>query len=155
MNIRFTKEPDIPVIMIRHRGPYEGLQPKFDLLYQWAEQNGVETKRFIGIYWDNPEYTAPELLRSAACVEVSAKYILPSAAEHGIGMWTVTGGEYAITQFTGPYERLEPVWANFIAEVENNYHRTISENPAFEVYVNDPADTPADQLVTELYLPLA
>lgn len=145
----------IPIVAMDHRGDYATLDKVFGQLYGWLEGNGIATKRTIGIYWDNPQYTPIEELRSSACAEVEPGFALPEGAPMGIRVGQVDGGRYAFTTFQGPYPDLEGIWEALIDYVENTEGQTISEKPSFEVYLNDPADTPPDQLITELYLPLA
>jgi AraC family transcriptional regulator len=139
--------------MLRHTGSYETLSSKFETLFEWVDANSVPFQRTIGIYWDNPEFTPEHQLRSAACIEVPATFTGPLGPSLEFG--NLAGGEYAVASFTGPYEQLEPVWSKLINYVESGMRKEISDQPAYEVYLNDPADTPADQLITELYLPLA
>lgn len=155
MNVQIVNEAPIQIAQIRHSGPYEQLSPKFDELWRWVEAYSVPVKRCIGIYWDNPEFVPPQQLRSAACAELPFGYAPEGLAGTKIELGTLAGGEYAVTRFIGPYEQLGPVWSQFTNEIERNMRRTISENPAFEVYVNDAATTPPQQLITDLYMPLA
>jgi AraC family transcriptional regulator len=155
MNAQVIQLDPIPVVMIRHRGSYEGLGPVFEQLWQWVEMQQVPVQRTIGIYWDNPEFVPEQELRSAACVEVPAGYQVSYRQGLALEPDEIAGGSYATTRFVGPYEELEPVWSNLTNYVERTLGRKISENPAFEVYVNDASDTPPDQLITELYMPLA
>lgn len=155
MNVQIIQSNPIPVIMLAHIGPYEQLSAKFDQLWGWVTSHNVPVQRTIGIYWDNPEVTPSNQLRSAACVEVPAGFALGDKAGLPLEVQHIAGGEYATTRYVGPYEAMEPVWAQFTDHILNALGRKISENPAFEVYVNDPSDTPASQLITDLYMPLA
>lgn len=155
MNAQVIQIPPIPVVMIRHTGSYDDLGPEFDRLWNWIEANRIPAQRTIGIYWDNPDFTPTSQLRSAACFEVPIGYQLPNTGGMPITQEQIAGGEYATTRFVGPYERLAPVWTALTAYCEQTIRRTISDNPAFEVYVNDASETPPDQLITELYMPLA
>jgi len=155
MNIQIKQESPIPLAMIRHTGPYDQLAPKFEQLYEWVEAQSVPAQRCIGIYWDNPEHVPAHQLRSAACVELPMYFVPTGIMGTSIELSTLAGGEYAVIRFIGPYDQLGRVWADFIRHIEQRLKRTISENPAFEVYVNDASTTPPDQLITDLYMPLA
>lgn len=155
VQVQFVQFAPIPVVMIRHTGPYDGLGPVFDQLFGWVGSQGVEVKRTIGIYWDNPDFTPAAQLRSAACVEVSPFFNLQPYPGLSLELSSIAGGSYAKTRFVGPYEKLEGVWSEFTRQIEQQYRREISDNPAFEVYVNDASETPPDQLITELFMPLA
>ncbi len=154
MQVQIVQLPTIHLAALRHTGPYEQLSVKFEHLWNWIETKGISANRAIGIYWDNPEFTPASKLRSAACAEIPAGTQLPDPGGLPIEELDLAPGEYATTRYVGPYESLEPIWAAFTQNIENTLRRQISENPAFEVYLNDPKDTPANQLITELYMPL-
>ncbi len=155
MNAQITTIEPIRTVMLRHTGSYDGLGPVFEKLWGWVESHNIPAERWIGIYWDNPDEVPTEKLRSAACVEIPADYQVTDSGGLSLILDEIKGGEYAITSFTGPYEKLEQIWSDLTSFCENTVRREISQNPAFEVYVNDPSDTPPSQLITELYLPLA
>lgn len=147
--------PPIPVVAYKFIGPYENLSPCFDQLWEWVERHQVPASRTIGIYWDNPDFTPANQLRSAACVEVPADFQIANADGLPLANEQIAGGRYATTRFVGPYENLAPVWTAFTEKIEGEMRQQIdSEKPAFEVYVNDAGTTPPDQLITELYMPL-
>jgi AraC family transcriptional regulator len=153
MNIDIAQLSPIRVAMIGHRGPYDEISAVFDQLWAWVERTGAPAQRLIGVYWDNPDYTASSQLRSAACVEVPDDFELNDRGGAPIEIWQIAGGSYATTRFIGPYERLAPVWSEFTRRVERDMRMTIGSDPAFEVYVNDPEETPSSQLITDLYMP--
>ena len=155
MNAQITTIEPIRTVMLRHTGSYDGLGPVFEKLWGWVESHNIPAERWIGIYWDNPDEVPTEKLRSAACVEIPADYQVTDSGGLSLILDEIKGGEYAITSFTGPYEKLEQIWSDLTSFCENTVRREISQNPAFEVYVNDPSDSPPSQLITELYLPLA
>jgi AraC family transcriptional regulator len=154
MEIQVVNLAPIHVAMIRHRGSYDDLPPLFDRLFEWVDANQVPVKRTIGIYWDNPDFKLSWLLNSAACVEVDPGYRLPDPGGLKIESSMIVGGTYATTRYIGPYEAMKPIWTAFTQQIEGPMGRVILGDPAFEVYVNDPADTPSSELITELYMPV-
>ncbi len=154
MDIQIVSLDSIPIVMIQHRGPYEEVGAVFEQLWSWVTAQSVPVQRTIGIYWDNPDYVAQSQLRSAACVEVPSSFQLYDRSGLPLEMSSIAPGQYATTRFVGPYEDLAPVWSNLTRHVEGTLRRQISDNPAFEVYVNDPSDTSPQDLITELYLPV-
>jgi len=152
MNYQVIQLAPIRVAMLRHTGSYDEVGPVFDKLWQWVESHKVPVLRSIGIYWDDPDEMPASQLRSAACVEIPPDYQVGGWGAPEVSQ--ISGGTYVTATFTGPYEDLAPVWNDLSSYCENDLRRTISEEPAFEVYVNDPSDTPANQLVTELYMPV-
>lgn len=143
----------IQVAMIRHQGSYDQIGPKFEQLWGWVESNNIPAKRSIGIYWDNPDFVPVDQLRSAACAEVPIGSNVGSLGP-GIEMGQIPGGNYVTSRHVGPYSGLGAAWGQLVDYIEKYLKKTISDNPAFEVYVNDPSDTPEDQLITELYMPV-
>jgi AraC family transcriptional regulator len=154
MNAQVVQMSPIPVVMLRHVGSYDGVGPVFDQLWNWLEAKGIPTQRTIGIYWDNPDEVPASQLRSAACFEIPLGYQVNDRSGLNVDVTEIAGGTYVTTRFVGPYEKLGPVWAELTSYTEGPLGRTISENPAFEVYVNDASETPANQLITELYMPV-
>jgi AraC family transcriptional regulator len=155
MNIEVTRLDPIRIVMLRHIGPYDGIGPVFDQLWGWVTSHNVPVQRTIGIYWDNPDEVPAAKLRSAACVEIPADYQVTDSGGLNLVLDQLASGEYGTVRVVGPYESLGAAWSELTNTVEKTMGRTISQNPAFEVYVNDPSDTPASQLITELYMPLA
>lgn len=154
LNIQAHAFPAISVVMLRHQGAYNGLSAEFDRLWAWVEAQGVPAERTIGIYYDNPDQVPVSRLRSAACVEVPASFRLADTGGLPLETGTIAAGEYATLRFTGPYEELTEVWSGMTDHIERRMRRGISENPAFEVYVNDASDTAPQDLITDLYMPL-
>ena len=155
MHVDVSQQFPIRVVMIRHTGSYDEIGPVFDQLWSWIERNGIETQRTIGIYYDNPDYTPVAKLRSAACFEVRGAFQLGDTQGLPITCEEIPGGQYAVTRFTGPYEKLAPVWTAFTNYLEGAFGRKIHpDNPAFEVYVNDASVTAPNDLITDLYMPL-
>ncbi len=154
MNAQLTQIAPIHVVMMRHVGSYDDVGPVFDTLWNWCEANRVPTQRTIGIYYDNPDNTPVNQLRAAACFEVPYGYQAPNTGGLEITVEDIPGGAFATTRFVGPYEKLAPVWQELTNYVERTLGKQISENPAFEVYVNDASETPPNQLITVLYMPV-
>jgi AraC family transcriptional regulator len=154
MNAQVIQLDPIRVVMLRHTGSYDGIPEAFDRLWQWVEAQSVPAQRTIGMYWDNAEHTPESQLRSAACVEVPESYSIQNAGRLSLELKEISGGSYATIRHTGPYDDLERVWSRLTDYIESDLGRTVGRGPAFEVYVNDPSDTPAHQLVTELYMPV-
>lgn len=154
MNAQVVRLAPIPIVLLRHTGPYDLMMPVFEQLWAWVEAHNVPGMRTIGIYYDNPDFTPAPQLRSAACVEVPAGFVVTESDGLPLEEAKIAGGDYVTMRFVGPYEALEPVWTELTSYAEGTLRRTISDNPAFEVYVNDPEEVAPSELITELYLPV-
>lgn len=63
------------------------------------------------------------------------------------------GGRFLKTVHHGAYPRLRETYAKLERQLKSNHAAT--PDSSWEVYVSDPDTTPEDQLVTEIYMPLA
>jgi effector-binding domain-containing protein len=64
----------------------------------------------------------------------------------------IPGGKLARCLYTGPYNKIEPAYNALTAWVkENGYEAT---GVAYEFYLNDPGETPQEELMTQIVFPL-
>lgn len=154
MTITITNRIPVPAIMIEHVGPYEGIGSVFEQLWQWIEANNIPAQQSVGIYFDNPDQVPSNRLRSCACATLPLGYTVLAQGNPG-KVGNIPGGTFAMTSFTGSYDRLGAVWTEFTSRIEGEQGKRIRDDiPAFEVYINDASTTPPDQLITELYMPV-
>jgi len=75
---------------------------------------------------------------------------LPS--KHDIKASEIPGGQVATCLHTGPYSKIEPAY-NALSQwmKENGYEAT---GVAYEMYLDDPAETPPQELKTQILFPL-
>lgn len=154
MNAQVIQQEPLRIVMLRHTGSYDGIGDVFDQLWTWVTANNVPVQKTIGIYYDNPDFVPAAQLRSAACVEVPANFQFSNNTVLPLEDTQIAGGPYVTTRFVGSYDKLAPVWSELTRYVERTLGRRISSNPAYEVYVNDASETPEDQLITDLYMPI-
>jgi len=55
---------------------------------------------------------------------------------------------------TGPYRHLGNGWSTGMSDMRHAKMKMDKSNPPFELYVNDPDNTPEESLVTEIYMPV-
>jgi AraC family transcriptional regulator len=60
----------------------------------------------------------------------------------------------AVFPHRGPYEGLLATWQKVMGEWMPASGLTIRHAPTFEIYVNDPDNTPPDELLTEICIPV-
>ena len=77
------------------------------------------------------------------------------AAERDIGLQEVSGGSYAVATHRGPYQKLGDTYARVCGEWLPRSGRELLSAPALEFYRDTPAQTAAEDLLTDIYLPLA
>ena len=136
----------------RHVGPYGEVGKAWQKLYSWAGRNGLlgPGAEILGVVHDDPDITPPERLRYDAAIVVNDR-VRPTGEA---GIEELPAGEYAVAVHKGPYMLLGNTYARLCGEWLPASRREASNSPAFEIYRNMPHDTPPEELVTEIYIPL-
>lgn len=152
VEVRFETREPVRVAFVRHVGPYRGCGEAWEKLCGFAAGQGWFSPEIlaIGISHDDPGVTEPDKLRYDACLSVDDQFT--PAGE--IGVQEIPGGEYAVVTHRGPYENLEETYRRVYREWVPASGRELRDAPCFEIYRNNPTTTPAEQLVTEIYIPL-
>jgi AraC family transcriptional regulator len=150
MDVEVKHVEEQRVAAVRHRGPYNQINEAFEKLGNIAGPAGLfndPAVRMVGLYYDDPETTPPEQLRSDAGLVVSKTTKLPGVLTER----RIPAGEYASTLHVGPYEALPDVWARFTGEwLPSSGYRVADGGLSYELYLNDPSQVPKEQLRTEL-----
>jgi len=55
---------------------------------------------------------------------------------------------------TGPYRHLGNAWSSIMADAKDRKLKVLKSQAPFEHYINDPAETPENNLITEIFLPV-
>lgn len=153
MQVEIVDRPELRVATVIHRGPYHRISEAFARLGSLAGPAGLIRERptMLAVYYDDPEITPEADLRSDAGLVVPNDAQLPE----GLTETRLAAGRYARALHIGPYENLGDTWSRFMGQwLPQSGHR-LGAGASYEIYHNTPADTPPDQLRTELYLPLA
>jgi len=62
-NMRTSVIPGGKIASCTHTGPYMGIRKEYQLLSDWAKENGYETKEVVyEIYFNDPAVTPPQEL---------------------------------------------------------------------------------------------
>jgi AraC family transcriptional regulator len=153
MDVEIKEMPELRVGAVHHVGPYNTIPQAFEKLGSLAGPAGLTEKKgasLMGIYYDDPETTPQDRLRSDAAIVVPDDAKLPQGLEEQ----RIPAGRYAHTLHVGPYEQLGDVWARFMGEwLPSSGHR-IRDGASLEIYQNTPLTAPKDQLRTDLYIPI-
>ena len=102
------------------------------------------------IYHDDPKVTPPEKLRTDVCM------VLPSfaTAKGDIGFKQLAAGRYAIFLYKGPYEHLQAVYDTIYGKYIPEMECSLRDESSAVRYLNNPADTAPEELLTEIYIPV-
>ena len=105
----------------------------------------------VGIYYDDPGTVAPENLRSHAGVLVDTGFSMPENLEDVV----LPEGRMVVMHYKGPYAGLKAAYDYLYGQWLPQSTEELREAPSFEVYLNDPTDTKPDDLLTDIYVPIA
>ncbi len=142
----------IPVIYIHSIGDYNNVGTSWEKLMKFMTRNKLFSFGMdcIGLSYDDPSVTDTEKLRYDACVAVK-KEVKP---EGEVGYKVLEGGTYAIFRHKGPYEGLsetyDQIYLNWLPE--SGYE--LRDAPPMEFYLNTPEKTKAENLKTDIYIPV-
>ncbi len=153
MDVRIEKVEPMKVAFMRHVGPYNEVGEKWDTLMAWAAQEGLLDGRstMLGICHDDPEVTPPDKVRYDACLTIDDDL----EPDGDIGVQQIVGGEYAVTTHFGSYSRLGETYAKLFGQWMPHNGREPAATPCFEMYLNDPESSEPEELLTDVYVPLA
>ena len=146
--IRTAQLPATRVAFLRHTGPYAEAGATFQKMMGWAFSKGLfnpQTK-ILSICHDDPEVTPAEKTRLDCCVTVDDSF----KPEGEVELQTIPEGEYIVLTHRGSYKGLADSYAWLYGEWLPTSGREFANRPPFEIYVNNPNDTPEEQLVTEI-----
>lgn len=146
---------DVPakrLAALSHTGPYTEIGRAFQSLFATIAARGYFDRigKGVGVYFDDPMQTPPDALRSVAGVELNDGVAPPE----GVEAYDIPAGRAAVMTFTGPYSGLPAAWDALYGSWLAQSGEVPGDAPSYEVYLNDPTDTPPEALITELVLPL-
>ena len=150
MNVRIETLDDIHVARVRHTGPYGEVGPCFGRLFAWAASVGAEPGRCLTLSWDDPRATAPENLRSDACVELRTD----AAPPPGVELARIEGGRYAVHTLRGPYDGIAQAYRRLFEDWPPESGEEPGGGPCMEIYRNALNETAPSELLTDLCAPL-
>jgi len=146
----------LTVLFARSMGPYRASTLEaWQTMGAWLEARGTRkrVKQGYGFFRDNPEITAPELLRYDACVTVMPGLEADPAA--GIGRQTLPGGAFAVYTHTGPYAETGTLMSHLHREIVPKRGLSVDyDRPFVAIYLNDPLLTREVHRRTELCVPV-
>jgi AraC family transcriptional regulator len=148
MNVTITQQPELRVAGIRHIGPYMEIGREFRRLGGMLKTPPAGAQ-MIAIYYDDPDVTPSDQLRS------DAAFVLPGHTPSPLGLieHRIPAGTYARAVYRGGYEGLPAAWQALKKDWLPKSGNKMS-NPSYEIYVNNPSTAAKEDLITEIYLRL-
>ena len=137
---------------VRHQGLYMQIGAAFGRLGQKCAALGLEPAPDaiqVAVYYDDPETTPADELRSIAAVSVPEDTVIGDLEEERL-----PAGRFLRAEYVGHYSGLGDAWGRLYAEDVPAGGYTLRDGVVFEVYVSDHDTTPPDELRTDLYVPI-
>ena len=138
---------------IAHQGDYQEIGATFDQLFLMATARGLvnDATRTFGVYFDDPEQVPADDLRALAGLTLPAGH----PVDKDFDEFTLPITRWAVLHYTGPYSEIEAAYQWLLAQWLPASGEETRDFPIWEEYLNDPKTTPAAELQTRIYLPLA
>ena len=146
-----TRDP-MRLAALSHTGPYIEIGSAFERVGALFTSRGLwpQARGMAGLYHDAPGSKPEADLQSEAGVIVGDEMEIADPM-HEV---QVPGGRYAVLHFKGPYAGLRAAYDYLYGDWLPTSEEEPADSPPVEVYLNSPADTAPDELLTEIRVPL-
>jgi AraC family transcriptional regulator len=139
-------KPQVVVGMWK-RGTYAEIGSMIAKVCEYAEASGARIQgRPTFVCHERPQEAIKANEEATADVEVVIPVARPVDGKGDITCYELPGGKMARIVHRGPYEKLFE-W------IAKNHKKVVG--PTREVYLNDPRQVPPDEILTEIYAPIA
>lgn len=142
------------VLSMRKRGKYEEIPKMFAVVIPFVIENGLQIQGpplFITREMSEEEALAADEAGNAD-LEVAVPISGKAEGTDEIKCCELPGGKMAKVLYKGPYKESKPAYEKLFAWLEEN-GKSIT-GPIRELYLNDPAQTAPEELLTEIYAPV-
>ncbi|WP_025898486.1 AraC family transcriptional regulator [Sneathiella glossodoripedis] len=150
--IRIENFPQTEIAGMNHSGSYMDIGATFDKMFGAIGDTELDwtNKQLLALYFDDPNSVPEKDLRSFVAITVEDGF----SAEPPLQKSTVRGGRYAILRHQGPYAEMQKAYDWLYGKWLVSSGEEAADAPCIEIYLNSPSDTPAAELLTEIYLPI-
>jgi AraC family transcriptional regulator len=137
---------------IAHKGPYLQIDQAMGRLFTAlaAQTIMAPDQAMRAVFFDDPDLTPVDALRSCACSPVAKGLPLAPPLEETV----LRGGVYARLRYRGPYADMKGAyrWLLGVWLPQSGYDP--DDDPIFEAYLNNPQHVAPADLITDIHLPL-
>ncbi|MFH1718770.1 MAG: GyrI-like domain-containing protein [Planctomycetota bacterium] len=142
------------VVGIWKRGTYAEIDPMIAKVREYAESSGA---RILGrptfICHERPREAMKAHEEASADVEVVIAVSKPVKGMEDITCYELLGGRMAKIVHKGPYEKSAAAYKKLFKWIADNHKKVVG--PTREVYLNDPRKVAPEEILTEIYAPIA
>lgn len=151
-DVEIRTEPTRRLAAIAHHGPYMQIGQSFEKLGTILGGRGLigQTQGMVGVYYDDPGAVAAKDLRSHAGAVLPGDLALPA----GLDEVRIPPARFACLRFRGHYSGLQAAYDYLFGPWLAQSGADLGDAPAIEIYLNTPADTAPDDLLTDVCMPL-
>ena len=137
---------------VTHTGPFIEIGSAFERVSALFTTRGLwpQARGMAGLYHDAPGSKPEAELQSEAGIVVGEEVEITDPMHET----KVPGGRYAVLHFKGPYAGLRAAYEYLYGDWLPGSEEEPADSPPVEVYLNGPADTAPDDLLTEICVPL-
>jgi AraC family transcriptional regulator len=142
------------VVGMRRRGTYAQIRPMITQIHQYITAGGAHVAgppTFI--CHETPKEVVRANLQHNADVEVAIPVSARIVDTDEVTCYELSGGPMAVIAHKGPYEQSASAYKKLFAWIAENHKKVTG--PTREVYLNDPRKVAPEELVTEIYAPVA
>ena len=154
MNVKIVDFPETRVAALEHRGAPERVNDSAKQFIEWRKAGGlspVNNSDTFGVVYDDPDAVEPEQFRFDICGSVTEE--IPENPQ-GITNKVIPAGRCAVVRHHGSHDRLGesiyPLYQQWLPESGEE----LRDFPLFFHYRNLVPETPENELVTDIHLPL-
>ncbi len=142
------------VIGMRKRGTYAEIGPMIMKVYEYAAAQKADIQgRPTFVCHETPKQAMKANEDSSADVEVAIPVAQKIEGGNEVACYELPGGPMARIVHKGPYEKCAATYRQLFAWIAE-HHKKIT-GPTREVYLNDPRKIPPEEILTEIYAPIA
>ena len=151
MNVETRTLETRKIVCMSHTGPYYMIGATFGALAGWLQENSIPMGQTAALYYDDPDVTPVDQLRSDAGAFVPNDFV---TEDPRVQVKDIAGGLHAVATHIGHYDGLNRAWAELVGQWLPSSGYTFPDTPCFEVYLDDCSVTPPAEVRTELCIPL-
>jgi AraC family transcriptional regulator len=144
------REP-MRLLTVAHSGPAHEIGKAFDKLVAWAGPRALlrPSAQGVAVYLDDMGASPSEEQRALAGLTVDEDV----EGDDAVSIHIVPGGPHAMILYQGPYAKIGQAY-NQLYKWLAAKNQEPANAPMFEVNLNNPRNTPPDELLTEICVPL-
>ena len=142
------------VVGMRKRGTYAEIGSMIATVCQFAAGSGAGIMgRPTFVCHETPKQAMKANEESNADVEVVIPVTRKVTGTDRVTCYELPGGQMAMIVHKGPYEQCAPTYKRLFAWIAENHKKVVG--PTREVYLNDPHKVGSEEILTEIYAPIA